>query len=84
MPQWTLTPIFVSILKMLLSTVIMGLGVCYLKCSLFPDNPDPGIFNLIIQVGVLVVSGMIIYVLAAFLLRCRELSVFTGLLKNRK
>ena len=61
----------------------MGAGIFYLKFMFFPDNPDQGAFNLMIQVVVLVISGVIIYLLAAFLLRCRELNAFTGLIRKR-
>jgi len=83
MPQWTLTPIIVSILKIILSTVIMAAGIYYLNFLFFPDNPDQGTFNLMVQVVVLVLSGIVIYMLAAFLLRCRELNAFTGLIRKR-
>ena len=82
-PQWSLTPIIVSILKTLLSAVIMGLGVYCLKYLLFPDNPDARVFKLVIEVVILVVSGLIIYLLAAFLFRCRELGAFSRLIKKR-
>ena len=83
MPEWDLLPIGVSVLKIIFSSAAMGVGVYCLKYLLFPDNPDPGTVNLIFQVGFLVISGIIIYFTAAFLFRCRELNVFTRLIKKR-
>ena len=81
--SWNLTPIAVSVSKVIVSAAVMGFGIYYLKGLLFPDNPDQGIFNLIIQVGVLVVSGVIIYLMAALLFRCRELNALLGLIRKR-
>ncbi len=81
--SWKLTPIVISLARVILSGIIMGAGIYYLKFLFFPDNPDQGAFNLMIQVVVLVISGVIIYLLAAFLLRCRELNAFTGLIRKR-
>ena len=83
-PEWSLTPILKSVFKVLASSVLMGLGIFYLKYLLFPENPDKGNFYIMIQVVVLVFSGMIIYLLAAFLFRCKELRAFSLLIKNRK
>ncbi len=82
-PDWKLTPMIFSVLKILLSSAIMGGGVYYLKHIFYPDNPDAGVLPLIFQVAVLVVSGMMIYLLAAFFFRCKELTVLSGLIKKR-
>jgi len=81
---WNLTPIIISVLKILLSSAVMGFGVFYLKLKLFPHEPDPGIFNLIVQVSTMVISGIIIYLVAATIFRCRELSAISDLIKSRK
>lgn len=84
MPDWDLVPVFLSTLKIVLSAAIMGLGVYLLKHMYFPDIPDMGIIALIIQIAVLVISGIVIYLIAALMFRCRELNAFLGLIKNRK
>lgn len=81
--SWKLTPIAVSLLKVILSGTIMGVGIYYLKLLLFPDNPDQGTIDLMMQVAVLVISGIVIYLIAALMFRCRELNTFLGLIKKR-
>ncbi len=83
MPQWTLTPIIVSISKTFLSAVIMGLSVYCLKYLLFPGNPDAGVFKLAVEVVILIISGTIIYLLAALLFGCREIGALSRLIKRR-
>lgn len=82
--DWSLTPIITSVSKILLSSVIMGVSVAYMQLKFFPYDSNTGTFNLMIQVSALVISGIIIYCAAAWILRCRELSVFSDLIKSRK
>ncbi len=83
MPNWKLSPILLSVFKIILSAAVMGLGVYYLKKKFFTYSPDPGVFNLVIEVAVLVVSGVVLYLAAALLFRCRELRAFTGLISKK-
>ena len=81
--SWRFSPIAASASRVILASVIMGLGIYYLNYLFFPDNPDEGIFDLLIQVILLVLSGVIFYLAAAFLFRCRELNAFLRLIKKR-
>jgi putative peptidoglycan lipid II flippase len=81
--SWKLKPVLLSVLKVVLASLIMGAGVFYLKDSFFTDSPDQKTYELIVQVAVLVVSGAVLYVAAAFFFKCRELMATLELMKRK-
>ncbi|MFC1838849.1 murein biosynthesis integral membrane protein MurJ [Thermodesulfobacteriota bacterium] len=84
LPYWLLTPIIISVLKILMSAAVMGLSVFCLKLNFFPNGYDPGVFSLGVKVFFLVISGIIIYLVSASVFRCGELRAIVDLVKSRK
>lgn len=84
LPEWKLSPISLSVLKVLLSAVVMGISVFYLKVKFFTYDYDPGVFNLAGEVFFLVISGIAIYLISASVFKCRELRAIVDLVKSRK
>lgn len=81
---WKIRSVIFSLFRIILSSMIMGFSVYLIRMEVFPFGPDQGTIDLAVEVAVLVSAGMIIYLLAAMILRCRELNAFKGLIKNRK
>lgn len=82
--HWSLTPVFISVTKILLSAAVMGCCIFYLKINLFPSDCDAGVFHLASEVSFLVISGIIIYLVSAMIFRCRELRDILGLIKPER
>lgn len=84
LPEWKLSPISLSVLKVLLSAAVMGISVFYLKVKFFTYDYDPGVFNLASEVFFLVISGIVIYLISASIFRCGELKAIAELIKSKK
>ena len=84
LPHWSLAPVFISILKIFLSAAVMGAGVFFLKIKFFTYDYDPGVFNLGLEVFFLVISGIVIYLVAASVFKCGELRAIAELIKSKK
>ena len=69
-----LNRVLFSFLKSALASVIMGLGVFYLHATWLTVDPGEGSLHMILDLSILVVSGIGIYVGAARILGCPELT----------
>ncbi len=84
LPLWILTPIIISVLKVILSAAVMGVSVFYFSSIFLNGDSDFGSFELGAKVLLLVLSGVIIYLVSAFVFRCGELRAISELMKSRR
>ncbi len=84
MPEWNLSPMLLSVFKVFSASVLMGACLILLNMKLFANNTNPGTIALVIQVVTMVISGLFIFLFAAWIFRCRELGIFASLLKIKR
>jgi putative peptidoglycan lipid II flippase len=71
---WDLYPVLISTLKIIAASVVMGLFVGFLHLKWFCGSPGAGLWQATLNVLCPVSGGVVIYLAAARILRCRELS----------
>ncbi len=67
------TPILTSLLKSVMATAVMSVAVFVCRSGIFGGAMGEGLAEKIWRLGVLVLIGMVVYFLAARLLKCREI-----------
>ncbi|MFC1891467.1 murein biosynthesis integral membrane protein MurJ [Thermodesulfobacteriota bacterium] len=88
LPTWELRPVFISMGKIVISSVVMGVAVKYLYLSRFLPDSEWDTIQLLINVLGVILIGVVIYFVMARILGCRELSsildIFRPLLNRSK
>lgn len=86
--DWDLTPIFISMGRSLLASIVMGVGIYYAYSHGWAPNPELGIGHLVFHLVGLVCVGVFIQFFVARILGCPELSsvwdIFKPLLGRAK
>ncbi len=70
----SLKPIMISSLKCALAAAAMGISVFYIHSTWLPIDSAAGLWSMIINLAELIALGMIIYFIAARIMRCAELA----------
>jgi putative peptidoglycan lipid II flippase len=74
MVSWDLSGVLVSVGKVLIASLVMGLAIYYMHSLWFHDIPGSGVWHQTVNVLCLVFIGVIIYFGAAWVMGCRELA----------
>lgn len=86
--EWELSPIFLSVAKNILASIVMGVGIFYAYGHVWVPNPELGTGHLVFRLSALVCMGIFIYFATSRILGCPELSliwdIFKPLLKREK
>jgi putative peptidoglycan lipid II flippase len=84
MLDWSLGPVLLSVVKVSSATVLMGVGLYLINMKLFAQIAHFNNITLIIQIMVMVAAGIFIFLIGAWIFRCREIGILTRLLKRKK
>jgi len=78
-----LRPILISAGKCIFASLIMGLGLHYVRTQWWVSNPEAGIWGLAVHLTGLILLGVVIYVIITAILGCRELKSISGIFKPK-
>ena len=81
MEEWGLGPILVSMGKSICASVVMGITIYILYSRWSLEKLTLGLGYLIINLAGLILIGVIVYFIAAWILRCTELASVLNLVK---
>lgn len=84
MPDWSLGPVLLSIFKVSSATIFMGVCLYLISMKIFAQISNLSNLTLIIQIIVMVTSGIFIFLAGAWIFRCREIDILTRLIKRKK
>jgi putative peptidoglycan lipid II flippase len=73
-PVGYIGPVVISALKCTVAALVMGLGILWVHSRWLPVAPPSGLPRMIVELLALVCLGVLIYLAAARMLRCRELA----------
>ncbi|UCF58061.1 MAG: murein biosynthesis integral membrane protein MurJ [Deltaproteobacteria bacterium] len=79
--EWDLRPILVSAWKIILASIVMGLGIYYTYSHWWVPKPELGIWHLATHLAGLVFIGVFIYFAVTRILGCDELSSVLDMFK---
>lgn len=83
-PGWNLGPVLLSIIKVTSATILMGLSLYLMNMRFFTQISGLSNLTLIIQIMVMVTSGIFLFFIGAWIFRCREINILIRLLKRKK
>jgi putative peptidoglycan lipid II flippase len=73
-PVGYMGPVATSALKCMVAALVMGLGILWVHSRWLPVAPPSGLLRMIVELLALVCLGVLIYLAAARMLRCGELT----------
>ena len=71
-------------LKIISATAVMGFGVHYFHSNWLHTGPDTDVLTMLINLTLLLVTGVAVYLVVARILNCRELTSVLELLRLQK
>jgi putative peptidoglycan lipid II flippase len=80
---WNLKGMIASTVKVLSGSIVMGLVVGYLNVSWFVSTAETSVFHLSVKLSVLVFTGILIYLGAARITGCEEISSVLNVVRKR-
>ena len=72
------------VLKIISATAVMGFSVHYFHSNWLHTGPDTGVLTMLINLTLLLVTGVAVYLVVARILNCRELTSVLELLRLQK
>lgn len=86
--SWDLKPVLISLGRVMISSVIMGIAVRYLYVSRFAHGSEWGTLQLLMNVIGVILVGVIVFFVAARILGCGEISsildIFRPIFRRQK
>ena len=83
MPSLLYKPVLKSLVKSLLASLIMGMGIYFLQSICFNTNSELSSGTKITNLTILIFSGIILFFLVARALRCNEISSIKDMITLR-
>lgn len=84
MPEWNFRPLLVSILKVSSASILMSICLILINIYLFSKDLYHSNISLIIQIAVMVTAGIIIFIVGAWIFKCKEIGILTRLIKRKR
>jgi putative peptidoglycan lipid II flippase len=80
--EWNLYPIFLTIIKCLVSSIIMGIVVYLIYFRLITPKPSSGVLIMTLSLFGVIIIGVITYFIVSRIVRCSETSYLIDMFRS--